>query len=222
MITAADTIVGQLDFEEQRLLVAELGRIRRMAPLFVPVTNGLDMSVKVTNAGPRGWCATSRDRTRFPFAQQDGYYYAERHPVTGEPWPDIPPLFLEIAERFVDRSQPVMLPFDCAHVVFYGPGAVLGWHRDKTEEDKRGQIITISLGDPASWWVDDEEGAGKTEATLYSGMVTRLAGESRSVLHRIARVDTNPTCDLLNPSPLAGPGRAVISLRSGVRRARAA
>lgn len=203
MNLAESTIVGRLDLEEQRQLVAELGEIKRLAPLFRPSAGGEAMSVFITNAGDVGWMGDAK-----------GYRYDRLHPVTGKPWPRIPQHWLDIADRFVDRSAAVLLPWDCAHVVFYKPGAKLGQHRDKTEADKRGQIVTISLGDPAVFRVENEDGV-RSETVLVSGTVNRLAGETRNLLHEIRRVDTNPTADMLNPSPLSGPGRVVISVRSG-------
>jgi alkylated DNA repair protein (DNA oxidative demethylase) len=227
VITAASTVVGRLEPDVQRLLVADLGEIRRAAPMFTPVAGGLDMSVQITNAGPVGWCATSGDRKRFPFAEREGYHYAARHPVTGEPWPAIPPRWLELADMFrgPDEDGP-LLPWDCAHIVYYrppkgsDPGANLGWHRDKTEADRRGRVITFPLGDDAWWEIEDEDG-NKTSTILRSGDVVRLSGPTRHLQHRIAKVLPRQTLDLFAPteSPLSGPGRVVISARSGARRA---
>lgn len=218
MITAASTVVGRLPLEVQRLLVAELGEVRRAAPLFAPVAGSLDMSVRITNAGPVGWCATSRDRERFPFAERDGYHYARRHPVTGEPWPAIPARWLELAEPFrgPDEDGPT-LPWDVAHIVYYKPSAALGWHVDKTEADLRGRVITFVLGDPAVWEIEDHEGV-VSSTVLVTGDVVRLSGQSRSLRHRIAKVLPGDAGDLFHPSPLAGPGRVVISVRSGAAR----
>jgi alkylated DNA repair protein (DNA oxidative demethylase) len=217
MITAASTVVGKVGIDEQRLLVADLREIIRAAPLFVPVAGSLDMSVEITNAGAVGWCATNDDRKRFPAAKRAGYHYAERHPVTGAPWPAIPPRWIEIADRFRDPGG-LHLSWDVAHIVRYAPGAVLGWHRDKTEADLRGEVITLALGDSALWEIEDAEGVVTSEV-LVTGDVVRLAGESRSLQHRVARVLPGDTGDMFNPSPLAKPGRVVISMRSGARRA---
>ena len=49
-----------------------------------PVTpNGRPMSVEMTNLGPLGWITDA-----------GGYRYESRHPITGAPWPSIPPLLL--------------------------------------------------------------------------------------------------------------------------------
>jgi alkylated DNA repair protein (DNA oxidative demethylase) len=217
VITAASTVVGRLDPDVQRRLVSNLHEIRMAAPLFMPVAGSLDMSVMITNAGPVGWCATGStvDRARFPHAARGGYHYSPHHPVTGKPWPPIPELWLELAERFrgPDSDGP-LLPWSCAHIVYYRPDAALGWHRDKTEADLRGRVITFVLGDPAVWEVKDEEGA-VTSTVLETGDVVRLSGPSRNLEHRIARVLPGDAGSLFNPSPLAKPGRVVISVRSG-------
>lgn len=213
MITAASTVVGRISVDEQRALVVELGKIRRGAPLFRPMAGGLDMSVSITNAGPWGWVATSSVRGRYPHARQDGYHYSDVHPVTGEPWPGIPSLVLEIAERFRDPAG-LRLPFDCAHVVYYAPGAVLGRHRDKTEARLDGEVNTICLGDPAIFDLWDHEDV-MTSVTLMSGDIVRLSGPTRNLEHRVRKVLTSEVEDWTNPSPLSGPGRVVISVRSG-------
>jgi alkylated DNA repair protein (DNA oxidative demethylase) len=217
VITAASTVVGRLEPEIQRLLVAELGRIRRDAELFLPVAGSLDMSVLITNAGPVGWCATNDDRQRFPHARRSGYHYSDIHPVTGKPWPRIPALVLELAERFRDPNGS-HLPFDCAHIVVYKPGADLGRHRDKTEARLDGEVITLCLGDPAVFDVWDHEDV-MTSVTLMSGDVVRLSGPTRNLEHRIRRVLPGDTADMFNASPLPKPGRVVISVRSGAARA---
>jgi alkylated DNA repair protein (DNA oxidative demethylase) len=224
VITAASTVVGRLEPEIQRLLVAELGQIRQAAPLFTPYAGALPMSVRITNAGPVGWCATmigardERGRLEHPLAARSGYHYSPAHPVTGRRWPPIPALFLELADRFrgPDEDGP-LLPWDVAHIVFYRPGAVLGWHVDKTEANLRGRVITFVLGDPALWEIEDADGA-VTSHVLVTGDVVRLSGPSRSLRHRIAKVMPGDTGDMFNPSPLAGPGRVVISVRSGAGR----
>lgn len=199
MTLASDTVVGHLGAEEQALLVRSLRSVVSRAPLYTPSLHGTtDMLVRITNAGPYGWTS-----------DKHGYRYCKTHP-NGSPWPEIPRLWIEIAERFCLRSGQ---RWDAAHVVWYGPGASLGEHRDQTEHDRSGEIVTISLGDPAVWAVVDDDGV-RSRCELYSGDVTRLAGETRSLIHSIPSVDTS-TASLFGGSPLTRPGRVAISVRSG-------
>src|SRR6185312_2978340 len=65
----------------------ELARIEAAAPFRNMVTpGGFRMSVAMTNCGAWGWIADRR-----------GYRYESRDPESGEPWPAMPPSFLELA-----------------------------------------------------------------------------------------------------------------------------
>lgn len=204
-ITAQDTIVGQIEMDEQRQLVADIREVIRQAPLFAVAAGRFPMSVRVTNAGKVGWVADERG----------GYRYQARHPVTGKPWPKIPKAWKLLADRYESGEL-----WDCAHIVWYaqdareGKGAVLGEHRDKTEHDKSGVIVTVALGDPADWWVREDEEAKPTMARLNSGAIVVFKGPSRHVLHRIGKVHYGDA-DMFHPSPLDGPGRIALSIRSG-------
>lgn len=141
MIKAEDTIVGTVDEKEQRMLVSEIEEYVSMHSLERPSAGGLEMSVKVSNAGTHGW-----------WADDEGYRYTDRHPVTMKPWGAINDHWKEIFKRFGGRGEP-----DCAHIVWYESDAKLGWHRDKTEKDLRGGVVTVSLGDDAVWSVRQDE-----------------------------------------------------------------
>jgi len=198
VITAESTILNPpISYDEQVQLVAEIREIRRAAPLFQPFAGGLGMSVRITNAGPWGWTADGL-----------GYRYTDRHPE-GQPWPRIPRLFLDVAERYgVDSSR-----IDCAHIVVYGPGAKLGKHQDRTEHDRTGDVFTVPLGDPCQWIVWDPTTDTETRAVLYSGHPVLLAGPSRAAFHSVRRVLAPDP--MFHPSPLDRPGRIALSLRQG-------
>ncbi|MGE3627580.1 MAG: alpha-ketoglutarate-dependent dioxygenase AlkB, partial [Hyphomicrobiales bacterium] len=79
---------GFLDAPAQRELLAGLRAVIDAAPLFTPVMprSGRPFSVRMTNCGPLGWVS---DR-------EGGYRYQKRHPVTGRPWPLMPPMLHEL------------------------------------------------------------------------------------------------------------------------------
>ena len=191
MNLAEATIVDRLTPEDQRLWIELAGDVRRAAPMLRPTAGGLAMSVRITNAGSLGWVADSR-----------GYHYTPTHPVTGKPWPPIPHDWILRASKVAGEH-----PWDCAHLVWYGPGASLGWHRDKTEA-RRFPIYTASLGDEAIWKVRADELIHA--ARLVSGSEVVLGGETRDALHTIERIEP---AGMFAPSPLAKPGRLAISLR---------
>lgn len=195
MNLAEQTVVAHLDFDEQRACVALAREILRLAPLHSQVSGGKAMSVTTSNAGALGW-----------IADDQGYSYAPAHPKTGTPWPPIPAAWTAIADRVAGSH-----PWDCAHLVWYAPGARLGPHRDKTEAERRHPIVTICLGDDATWAVREDEREPIHRTRLRSGDVTLLAGPTRHLIHSVEGIIAAPS--LLAPSPLDGPGRLAVSIR---------
>ncbi len=89
---------GFLDRAAQEALVEDIRAVAARAPLYVPVMprTGKPMSVRMTNCGPLGW-VTDRER---------GYRYQPTHPVTGAPWPPIPPRLLDLWAAVADHPAP--------------------------------------------------------------------------------------------------------------------
>lgn len=194
MNRARETIVASLGRDDQLELVAQARVIIDSASLLSPSAGGLDMSVRVSNAGHLGWVADRR-----------GYRYSSTHPISGSRWPPIPREWVELATRIAGEH-----PWDCAHLVWYSSEAKLGWHRDVTEAERH-PIVTVSLGDDAVWAVREDDGEPIHRARLMSGDVTLLAGPTRMYLHTVERIEA--PAPLLPASPLTKPGRLAISLR---------
>ncbi len=77
---------SRLDEAAQASLLAEIQAGLAVAPLYRPVTpGGKPFSVRMSNLGPLGWVS---DRA--------GYRYQSTHPETGEPWPPIPTMLLDL------------------------------------------------------------------------------------------------------------------------------
>lgn len=216
MNLAEQTVVDRLDLDEQQTLLDTVREVVRFCPLS-PMPGG--MTVEITNAGPVGWWAHAVGR----------YEYLDRHP-SGRPWAPMPQLWVDMFRRFAsDPREP-----DCGHVVWYGPTARLGYHRDKTEADLSGSVVTIGLMGKdeddrplkARWGVERSDGV-RTRTWLRSGDVTRLEGGTRNLQHSIERIeatDAPPEAAMLdlfgqNYEPphaaLDTHGRLVVSLRSG-------
>lgn len=195
MITAAQTVVARLEPHVQSKIVEQVRAVLREAPLVRPTTpGGAPMRVRVSAAGQLGWVG-------------DGAYRYSPTQADGRPWPTIPVLWRVIADNAAGHH-----PWDSAIVNWYDPDAALGWHRDLAEADRSYPIVTISLGDAASWAVAAARGHGvdmTSRTRLESGDVTLLAGESRLYWHTIERTI---------PAPLFSPlgttrGRISITLR---------
>ena len=164
-----------LDEAAQASLACEVLAAEKTAPLYRPVTpGGQAMSVRMTNLGPLGWITAA-----------EGYRYEPRHPLTGAPWPPIPPVLLELWSRLTAAPAPP----DACLVNVYGPEARMGLHRDSDEADFSFPVLSVSLGDTAIFRLG---GPGRRDPTrsfrLASGDVCLLAGPARLWFHGVDRI----------------------------------
>ena len=175
----------RLDRAAQNALLAALRRVMAEAPLFTPTMprSGNPMSVRMTNCGKLGW-VTDKER---------GYRYQATHPVTGKPWPAIPPMLLDLWDEVAGYAFP---PEACL-VNYYAGTAKMGLHQDKDEEDFAAPVLSVSLGDTGIFRVG---GISRKDPTttieLRSGDVVVLSGEDRLAFHGIDRI-LQGTSDLL-------------------------
>src|SRR5690606_11290191 len=99
---------------------------------------GLRMSAAMSNCGELGWVSDRR-----------GYRYEHEDPLTGTPWPALPPVFGRLArEAAAEAGFPGFEPDACL-VNRYLPGARLSLHQDRDERDLSAPIVSVSLGLPA-------------------------------------------------------------------------
>jgi alkylated DNA repair protein (DNA oxidative demethylase) len=185
-----------LDRAAQMALLAALRRVVAQAPLFTPTMprSGNPMSVRMTNCGPLGW-VTDKER---------GYRYQATHPETGQAWPPIPPMLLDVWSAVAGYSFP---PQACL-VNYYAGNAKMGLHQDKDEEDFSAPVLSVSLGDTGVFRVGGRSRQDPTKKIeLKSGDVVVLGGEDRLAYHGIDRI-LGGTSDLL-----AEGGRFNLTLR---------
>lgn len=125
-------------FDAAPALFAEVQHLTAAAPFRQMQTpGGYRMSVAMSNCGPFGWVT---DRS--------GYRYAATDPLSGLPWPPLPPLFLQIAGAAAERAgYPGFVPDACL-INRYAPGARMALHQDKDERDFTAPIVSLSLGLP--------------------------------------------------------------------------
>jgi len=122
-------------------LMAALLAVIALAPFRNMITpGGHTMSVAMTNCGAAGWVT-----------DLIGYRYAGQDPVSGNPWPPMPAIFLSLASRdAVIAGFGDFLPDACL-INRYVPGAKLSLHQDKNEKDFTAPIVSVSLGLPAKF-----------------------------------------------------------------------
>ena len=108
---------GALSQDRQRALMAQVDAGIAAAPLYRPITpGGRPFSVRMTSFGPLGWVS-----------DRGGYRYQPHHPVTGAPWPAIPPMLLKLWEAATGWPEPP----DACLVNLYGEDARMGLHQDR-------------------------------------------------------------------------------------------
>jgi alkylated DNA repair protein (DNA oxidative demethylase) len=165
---------GALSDAEQAALVAEVFTAMEIAPVYRPVTpGGRPFSVRMTNLGPLGWVS-----------DRNGYRYQPHHPETGAAWPPIPPLLLGLWDRLTGwPARP-----DACLVNLYREGAKMGLHQDRDEADHGAPVLSVSLGDTATFRIGPAEGGRTSTFRLTSGDVCALTGPARLARHGIDRV----------------------------------
>lgn len=167
---------GYLDLDGQQALVEELRALMRQAPLFQPVMprSGRPFSVRMTNLGALGWVS-----------DRDGYRYQPLHPVTAEPWPAIPDSIMAIWNAVSGYPHP---PEACL-VNWYGPGARMGLHQDRDEQDMNAPVVSVSLGETGVFRIGGTERGGRTASVkLASGDVLVFGGAARLAHHGVDRI----------------------------------
>ena len=167
---------GYLSLDRQRQLLAELRQILERAPLYSPAMprSGNPYSVRMSNSGSHGW-----------LSDRSGYRYSPVHPLTGEAWPAIPRMVLDLWHGATGVAYE---PQACL-INYYGPAAKLGLHRDQDEEAKDAPILSISLGDTALFRLGGPERKSPTRSLkLGSGDLLVLSGPSRHWYHGVDRI----------------------------------
>ncbi len=169
-------IPGFLGEAAQKDLVAKLRGAVADAPLFQPVMprTGRPLSVKMTNFGTLGWVS---DRS--------GYRYQPLHPVTGQPWLEMPEIVRSAWEKLADYPHAA----ECCLLNHYREGAKMGLHRDEDEEIFDAPVVSLSLGDTAVFKIGGLSRKDPTRSfKLHSGDALVLAGKARMAYHGVNRI----------------------------------
>lgn len=180
--------------QAQQALLDEVMTRLEDAPLYRPRMPGSDkeFSVEESNFGSLGWVS-----------DKSGYRYQATHPVTGKPWPDLPPMLMELW-REIARAPDA----ECCLVNFYRDGARMGLHQDKDERNFAAPVVSVSLGDEALFRIGGETRKGPTQSVmLSSGDVVMFGGPARLAYHGIERTRAGSS------SLVPGGGRINLTLR---------
>jgi DNA oxidative demethylase len=120
-------------------VLAAIEAVQAAAPFRHWVTpGGFRMSVAMTNCGNLGWVSDRR-----------GYRYDARDPLSGNPWPPMPSILFELAQRAARAGGFPGFEPDACLLNRYEPGNRLTLHQDRDERDFTAPIVSVSLGLPA-------------------------------------------------------------------------
>ena len=160
-------------------LVEAIGHIAASAPFrHLTTPGGGTMSVAMTNAGPCGWHSDAR-----------GYRYTERDPLSGCPWPSMPPSFAALAARAAALAGFAGFEPDCCLVNRYAVGAQMGTHRDYDERDLGHPIVSVSIGLPAVFlWYGATRKGPPRRVPVEDGDVLVWGGPARPGYHGVRRL----------------------------------
>ncbi|RJG10603.1 DNA oxidative demethylase AlkB [Pseudomonas cavernicola] len=123
---------------DERELLSALAEVITQAPFrHMRTPGGLPMSVGMSNCGALGWIS---DRA--------GYRYGPVDPLSSQPWPPLPEVFLQLATHAAERAGFSRFVPDACLINRYEPGSRLSLHQDKNERDFGQPIVSVSLGLP--------------------------------------------------------------------------
>ena len=185
---------------DQAALVAAIDEITALAPFRNMITpGGYQMSVAMTNCGGAGWVTDRK-----------GYRYTSDDPITGLPWPPIPPLFQRLSANAAAAAGYLGFDPDACLMNLYEPGTRLSLHRDENERDLTAPIVSVSLGLPAVFlFGGHQRGDRPRRIALESGDVVVWGGPLRLVYHGVV-----PLAD--GQHPLTGRRRINLTFRKAL------
>jgi DNA oxidative demethylase len=162
---------------QSEALVAAIQDVQRGSPLrHMETRGGWKMSVAMTNCGAAGW-----------ISDRSGYRYGTRDPVSGMPWPAMPPVFSHLARQAAAEAGFMNFHPDACLINQYRPGARLSLHQDRNERDYSAPIVSVSLGLPATFlWGGQKRGDRIRRVPLGHGDVVVWGGADRMNFHGVA------------------------------------
>ncbi len=157
-------------------LLTALEAVLAVAPFRQMVTpGGFTMSVALSSCGALGW---TTDRS--------GYKYTRNDPQTGQPWPEMPEVFFELAQAAAREAGFADFVPDSCLINRYVPGARMSLHQDKDEGTYAAPIVSVSLGLPATFLFGGFERSDKSlRVPLLHGDIVVWGGVDRLRYHGV-------------------------------------
>ena len=163
-------------FAQATALYEEVDGVTSRAPFRHMVTpGGVCMSVAMTNCGSYGWVSDST-----------GYRYDPRDPHNGQNWPEMPDIFLKLAQNAAAAAGFDNYVPDACLINRYDPGTRLSMHQDKDERDREAPIVSVSLGISAVFlWGGLQRQDKPIRIPLFHGDVMVWGGSARFRYHGV-------------------------------------
>jgi alkylated DNA repair protein (DNA oxidative demethylase) len=169
----------------------DIDQVAARAPFrHLEVPGGKRMSVAMTNCGRLGWTS---DRA--------GYRYAANDPLTGAPWPAMPPRFQALAHDAAARAGWRGFDPDACLVNRYVAAARLSLHQDRDEAGEAlvHPIVSVSIGATAQFMLGGLRRGDPVRAfPLHDGDVLVWGGTARLVHHGVRPLRPGPQ----DPAPV--------------------
>lgn len=163
-------------FFDTAQVYACLQPVLQRAPLrHMTISGGKRMSAAMSNCGDWGWTSSSA-----------GYQYRRDDPLTGEPWPEMPEVLLQLAQQSAALAGfPSFVPDACL-INHYAAKAQMGLHQDRDEQDLRQPIVSCSLGLPVDFMLGGLRRSDKVaKVRLHDGDVLIFGGPARLMFHGV-------------------------------------
>lgn len=160
----------------QQALLEAIEQVARAAPFRQMQTpGGHTMSVAMTNCGEHGWVTDRR-----------GYRYQNTDPEREKAWPAMPAVFRELALEAAAEAGFAGFDPDVCLINRYQPGARMGLHQDRDEQDFTQPIVSVSLGTPVTFQLGGPERRDKpVRIPLQHGDVVVWGGPARLRYHGV-------------------------------------
>ena len=131
-------VLRQFALADAEVFMAGIDAVTSASPFrHMKTPGGHAMSAAMSCCGKLGWVTDSR-----------GYRYQEEDPECGRAWPAMPAAFRELARSAAEAAGFEGFEPDACLINRYQPGAKMGLHQDKDEQDFTQPIVSVSLGLP--------------------------------------------------------------------------
>lgn len=169
-------LLGGFALPVDRVLLQLITHATEAAPVrHLETPGGRRMSVAMTNVGQLGWVSDRR-----------GYRYSPVDPLTGRPWPAMPPAFATLATEAAAAAGFANFAPDACLINRYASGAKLSLHQDRDERDLDQPIVSVSLGVDARFlWGGQSRTDRPRRIALHHGDVVVWGGPARLTFHGV-------------------------------------